>query len=112
MPITLYQFLHVACFFLFVAMTQRALAAPAARAPGPVKITLGVGILGLIAGFGLLSKMGYGFPGWVIVKILCWLAISAMPFLVLKNPTRAKQLTLTTIAVVLVAIGMVYYRPF
>jgi len=41
-------------------------------------MTHGLGLLiMLIAGFGLLVKTGYGFPGWVIVKIIIWVIFGA-----------------------------------
>ncbi|MCB9531892.1 MAG: hypothetical protein H6698_06670 [Myxococcales bacterium] len=31
----------------------------------------------LVAGFGMIAKLGVGFPGWVLVKLVIWLLLGA-----------------------------------
>ncbi|MCB1229091.1 MAG: hypothetical protein KDN19_02430 [Verrucomicrobiae bacterium] len=44
-----------------------------------VAILHGVGlILILISGFGMVAKYGYGFPVWVILKVILWLGLGSL----------------------------------
>jgi|FLOH01.1.fsa_nt_gi O-antigen/teichoic acid export membrane protein len=107
-----YSFLHIAAMFLFVAMTQRALAAPKAREKKPLMITHIMAFIGLVGGFGLIARLSLGWPGWVLVKVACWLGIMFMPSIVKRKPELAPKLTLATIAMVLIAVAMVVFKPF
>ncbi|MDE0896488.1 MAG: hypothetical protein OSB10_07875 [Planctomycetota bacterium] len=107
-----YSFLHIASMFLFVAMTQRALAAPKAREKKPLMITHIVALLGLVAGFGLIARLQMGWPTWVLIKLACWVGILIMPSIVKRKPELAPKLTMATIAMVLIAVAMVVYKPF
>jgi len=49
----------------------------------------GVGLLIIIiAGFGMLAKMGGGmqFPGWIIIKVVIWLVMGALIMFIKKKP--------------------------
>ena len=108
-----YSFLHVLSAILLVAFTFQAFAAPK---PENRKRTMMItGILSavvLVAGFGLLAKLGYGFPGWVVVKLVCWLGIAAMSGMAYRSPGKAGVWTGATIVLVLVAVYTVYFKPF
>jgi hypothetical protein len=54
-------------------------------------ITHGVGLLiAFVAGFGLMARLGVsGFPGWIILKILIWLAFGGAVTLALKAKTKS-----------------------
>ena len=69
-------------------------------------------LLMLVAGFGLLSKLALGFPGWVIVKLVCWLGLAALSGVAYRSPEKAGALSGIAIALVAVALYMVYFRPF
>ncbi len=44
-----------------------------------VAILHGVGlILLLVSGFGMQAKYGYGFPFWIILKVLLWVGLGAL----------------------------------
>jgi hypothetical protein len=109
---TFYSFLHIASMFLFVAMTQRALAAPKARESKPLRITAVVGVIGLVAAFGLIAKLKIGWPGWVIAKLVIWIAIAAIPGIVKGKPELAPKMTMVVIALVVAAVYLVVYKPF
>lgn len=38
-------------------------------------------VLLLVAGFGLLAKYKFGFPWWIIAKLVLWLGFGAMPII-------------------------------
>ena len=71
------------------------------------------GLLVLISGFGLLQKLHAGtFPGWVIVKLVCWLGLMALGGIVYRRPHLRGPLAFTALSLILVAVVMVYVRPF
>ena len=65
-----------------------------------------------IAGFGLLGMFQYGFPGWIMVKMMCWFGISALSGIYFRKPEQAPKFLGITIALAVVAVSMVYLRPF
>jgi hypothetical protein len=69
-------------------------------------------LLALIAGFGLQAKLSVGFPGWLIVKIVCWLGLSALTGIGYRRRGAAGALALVAIVLVFVAVLMVYLKPF
>lgn len=112
MEANFYYVLHVISVVLLAGFTFGAIAAPD---PGKRKRTLMMtGILSLvalIAGFGLLSKQGHGFPGWVLVKLVCWLGLSGLAGIAFRGRPKG-ALTLVAVALIAVAVWAVYYRPF
>ena len=107
-----YQLMHVASGFLLVALTFQAFAAPDEARRRATMIATGVlALLMLTGGFGLLARMQYDWAPWIFIKIGCWLVVSAMAGLAFRRPHLAKQLTLVTTAVVLLAVWTVYVKP-
>lgn len=110
---SLYAFLHVVSGFVLVGFTFRAFAHPTGSARGQIlKITGIASVIMLVAGFGLLAKLQIDFAGWVIVKLLCWLALSAMAGITYRMPGKAGLLSQVTLGLVALAVYCVYYRPF
>lgn len=65
----------------------------------------------MLTGFALAGRNAIGWPFWLLVKIFCWLAISALCGLAFRNVgTKAKLLAVLS-ALVLTALIMVYHRP-
>ncbi|MEM7582455.1 MAG: hypothetical protein AAF560_03670 [Acidobacteriota bacterium] len=53
-------------------------------------ITHGIGlVLVLFSGFGMIAKLGYGFPAWVIIKLVIWLLIGGAIALIRRMPQQA-----------------------
>jgi hypothetical protein len=77
-------------------------------------ITHGVGMLGaLVAGFGLLARLGQTpSSGWVMGKVLIWLAIGAVFGMVRKRPQLAKALWWPVILLGAVAAYLAGSKPF
>ena len=49
-------------------------------------ITVGIGlILTLVSGFGLIVKLGIGFPGWIIAKLSIWIIIGGLIAMINRN---------------------------
>lgn len=102
-------------FLGYGALLARSMAAPenvSVRKLG--SITSGIGLLLiLIAGFGLISKLGYSFSSpWLIVKMLIWLALGGLIVLINRKPQLAVMLWWLLIALGAIAASMVYIVRF
>jgi hypothetical protein len=76
---------------------------------------MSMGILALVvivAGFGLTAKLDYGFPGWVIAKVLCWFGLAGTAGIALRDRGKAGWMRLIAIALVALAIYAGYAKPF
>lgn len=114
-----YQVLHIigiAMVFLgYGALLARSMAAPdnvSVRKLG--SITSGIGLLLiLVAGFGLISKLGHSFSDpWLIVKMVIWLALGGLIVLINRKPQLAVMLWWLLIALAATAAIMVYVVRF
>lgn len=114
-----YQVLHIIgitmVFLGYGALLARSMAAPdnvSVRKLG--SITSGIGLLLiLVAGFGLISKMGYSFASpWLIVKMVIWLALGGLIVLINRKPQLAVMLWWLLIALAAAAAIMVYVVRF
>ena len=74
-------------------------------------ITSGIGLLLIfIAGFGLISKMGYSFTTWwILVKLVIWIALGGLIALINRKPALAGMLWWLLIALGVLASVMVYW---
>ena len=115
----IYQVLHVVgilmLFLGYGALLARSMAAPdnvSVRKLG--SITSGVGLLLiLVAGFGLISKLGHSFVApWLIVKMVIWLALGGLIVLINRKPQLAVMLWWLLIALGAIAASMVYIVRF
>jgi hypothetical protein len=53
-------------------------------------ITHGIALLLiLVSGFGILAKLGLGFPPWVLVKVLIWIVLGGAIVLIRRRPQSA-----------------------
>lgn len=110
MSVTTYHIIHVLSGFLLTALTFGAFAAPN---PETRKRTLMLtGILSLamlVGGFGLLARLGYSAAApWVIVKIVCWLGLSALSGMAYRMPGKTGLLSFVATALVATAVATVY----
>jgi len=108
-----YSVLHVLAGFILVAFTFVGFAAPTAANKRRVMMFTGIAsVVMLIAGFGLQAKLHVGFPGWLIVKLVCWLGLSAISGMAFKKPENAGKLSMIALLLVAIAVFCVYVRPF
>lgn len=106
MSAQVYYVLHLVSLFLLSGFTFQAFANTAPERRGRTMMLTGIsGFVALVAGFGLLAKLGHGFELWVILKLVCWLGLMAISGMAFRKPAQAA--TLTRIAAVLIA-GAVY----
>jgi hypothetical protein len=109
---TFYHILHVSALLVLFGYTFYAFAAPAESRKRVLIITGIASLVMLVAGFGLITKLRIGFPGWIIVKIVCWLGLSALTGLAYKRRAQANTLMLVTLALAITSVLMVYLKPF
>lgn len=109
---TFYYILHVLSVLVLTAYTFYAFAAPAETRKRVMMITGIAAVLALVGGFGLQAKLNYGFPGWLIVKLVCWLGLSALAGFGYRRRGAAGTLALVAVALTAVAVVMVYVKPF
>jgi hypothetical protein len=107
-----YSILHVVSVLALTGYTFYAFAAPPETRKRVMMITGIASLLALVAGFGLQAKLGYGWPGWLIVKIICWLGLSALAGFGYRRRGAAGALAAVALLLALVAVVMVYTRPF
>ena len=66
----------------------------------------------LVSGFGMLAKLGYGFPLWVWLKLVVWLLIGAAIALVRRLPEQATIFWFAIPLLGTVAAFLAIYKPF
>lgn len=73
-------------------------------------------LLILVGGFGMLARMGFkhgtNFPGWLWVKLIIWVVLSAIVLLPYRRPALAKPFLLVLPLLAGVAVYMALYKPF
>ncbi|MBL9186860.1 MAG: hypothetical protein JNK23_05235 [Opitutaceae bacterium] len=107
-----YQVLHVISVLVLTGFTFYAFAAPAETRKRVMIITGIASLFVLVGGFGLLAKFKFGWPGWVFVKVACWLVLSALAGLGYRKRESAGALCGIATLAVIVAVVMVYLKPF
>ena len=109
-----YHILHVFSLLVLTAHTYMAFANPA---PENRRLTLIVtgcaSLLMLVSGFGLMAKVYDGhLAGWMMVKLVCWLGYSALAGLAYRKAHLRGVFSLVGLTLLLVALVMVYLKPF
>ncbi len=107
-----YLVLHVSSVLVLMGYTFYAFAAPAETRKRVLMITGVAALLILVSGFGMLHRLHLGFPGWVIVKFVCWLGLSAMAGLAYRRRAQADLLMLVAFVLAITAVAMAVVRPF
>jgi hypothetical protein len=112
MNVLVYYILHVISVLVLTGYTFYAFAAAPETRKRVMMITGIASLLALIAGFGLQAKLNYGFPGWLIVKLVCWLGLSALAGFGYRRRGAAGTLALVAVVLAGIAVVMVYTKPF
>ena len=110
-----YNALHILHVFSVIVMGATVFYA-AAGAPETRKKTLmwsGIAsVLALATGARMAMGIYHGMPGWVWVKLVCWLGLSAFVGLAYKRRAKAGLWITLTLLLVAIALVMVYVKPF
>lgn len=113
MNLDLYHFIHVGAVLLLTGFTFYAFANPAPESRKRIMIITGVcSLLVLITGFGMWGRM-YQMHAhtWIIVKIICWLGLSALAGMAYRRREKAGLYASIAVVLLLVAVAMVYFKP-
>jgi hypothetical protein len=78
--------------------------------------THGIGmVLALVAGFGLLARLGLqhgeGLPVWVIAKLVIWFVLGGIVSLFIRQAKLSKVLWLVVLALAISATYLAGYKP-
>jgi hypothetical protein len=112
MSITTYLILHLASIIVLLGYTFYAFAAPAETRKRVLMITGIAALLVLVSGWGMRERMHLGFPGWIIVKLVCWLGLSSIAGFAYRKRAMADLLMMIAFLLAITAVAMVYVRPF
>jgi hypothetical protein len=112
MSTTTYLILHLSSIIVLLGYTFYAFAAPAETRRRVLMITGIMSLLVLFSGFGLREKFHIGFPGWIIVKLVCWLGLSAIAGIAYRKRAMADVFMVLAFFLAITAVAMVYVRPF
>jgi hypothetical protein len=107
-----YSILHVISVLVLTGYTFYAFAAPPESKKKVMIITGVASLLALVGGFGLQAKLQLGWPGWFVVKMLCWLGLSALAGMGYRRRADAGMLASAAVVLVVVAVVVVYLKPF
>lgn len=110
-----YNALHILHVLAVILMGATVFYA-AAGAPETRKKTLmwsGIAsLLAVLTGARMAQAIYHGMPGWIWVKLICWLGLSAFVGLAYKRREKAALWITLTVVLATIAVVMVYTRPF
>lgn len=82
MSILFYQVLHLTgVILLFLGLGAALMPSDAPKRNIGLRFHGAGLVLLLVAGFGLVAKYKFGFPWWVVAKLVLWLGFGAMPII-------------------------------
>ena len=109
----LFSVLHVTSVLLLSGVTFAAFAAPQSENRRSYLMMSGVlTLLVFLTGFGTMGMMGLGFPGWAIVKVVCWLVLSGLTGMAFRMTGQIRMLVTVAVVAIVIAVAMVTYKPF
>jgi hypothetical protein len=104
--------LHVCSAIFLVGWTFYAFAGPPESRRRVLAYSGIASLLVLLTGLRLWQGM-YGFHGgWVVVKLVCWLGLSAIAGMAYRRRSRVQLFLWITVILVTTAVEMVYFKPF
>lgn len=104
-----YYIIHVGALFVLAGYTFYAFGAPPETRKRVMMITGIASVIALVGGFGLQAKLGHKLTEpWMIVKMVCWLGLSGLAGFGYRKRGAAGVLSVVAIALILVALVMVY----
>jgi hypothetical protein len=104
--------LHVSSIIVLLGYTFYAFAAPPETRRRVLMVTGVAALLVVVSGFGLLHTLKLGFPGWVVVKLVCLLGLASISGIAYRRRAMADLFMIVALALAITAVAMVYVRPF
>ena len=114
MSYQLYKIIHVVSIVLFFSMFAKA--AYAGKSEKSDKISTGIFlVLILIAGFGLMARLGINtpWPTWIYIKFGIWLVVGSVGHISMKRfPQHSVKVFWGSVGLLTVASYLANYKPF
>ena len=113
----LYQIIHLTgVFMVFLAyggmIVRSALGSDNKGLRRLGAMTSGIGLfLILLGGFGLLARLNYGWPLWILIKVAIWVILGAMIALINRKPEYSQISWWSTVVLGVLALLMVVLKP-
>jgi len=105
--------IHGAAVLVMVAYTFFAFAGAPETKKRVMMITGIASLLVLLTGIRMWQGVfGFHAFGWIIVKIVCWLGLSALTGMAYRKRDKANALMVVVLALAITALAMVYVKPF
>jgi len=105
--------LHVASVLVLFGYTFFAFAGPEETRKRVLMITGIASLLVLLTGIRMWQGVfAFHAFGWIIVKLACWLGLSALSGLAYRKRHKTNALMIGALLLVIVALTMVYVKPF
>jgi hypothetical protein len=110
--LNLLHVLHIASVVVVIAFTFYAFAA-APETKKSVMIITGIAtVLALLTGIRMWQGMfNFSLLGWVLVKIVCWIGLSALTGVAYRRRDKTGALMTVVLLLAVVALVMVYWKP-
>jgi len=111
-----YKFLHlIGVSVLLLSLGGQLVLSESSNWRKHLKIAHGIGLLLLfIAGFGLLARLGIGWPWplWIVLKIAVWIVLGATPMLLRRELVSGRLFWWAVLALTALAAYMANFKPF
>jgi hypothetical protein len=105
--------IHVAAVLVLIAYTFFAFAGPVETKKRVLMITGIATTLVLLTGIRMWQgAFGFGVMGWICVKLVCWLGLSALTAFAYRKRDKANLLMVVALVLAITALAMVYVKPF
>lgn len=113
MSYSFYHILHLVSLFYLAGVTFSAISNPTPEQRKKNLMISGIAsLIVFVSGFGLVAKAQTGFPLWLIVKIICWLLLSALAGFAYRKKEMTKILKISFLFIISLAVIMVSLKPF
>ena len=111
--LSLLHVVHVASVVVLIGYTFFAFAGAPETRKRVLMITGVASLLALLTGLRMWQgAYGFAMMGWIIVKAVCWLGLSAITGMAYRKRDHVNTLMVVVLLLAIVALVMVYYRPF
>ena len=105
--------LHLTGVLVLIGFTFFAFAGPAETRPRVLMITGIASLLVLLTGVRMWqSLLGFHVFGWIVVKLVCWLGLSAISGVAYRKRALTNTLMVTTLGLAITAVAMAFVKPF
>lgn len=105
--------IHVVGVLVMIAYTFFAFAGPAETRKRVLAITGMASVLVLLTGIRMWQGMfGFHAVGWVVIKLVCWLGLSALTGVAYRKREKANVFMVVALVLAITAVAMVYVKPF